>query len=139
VRFRLVNRFDASVRNLFPIECQKYRTRWAPLPVNREPKTTSARPDSSGASTTPYSAGSYSRSASCTITYGNVASSKPRRSAAPLPRLNGCSNTRTRGSASPRRICRVPSVEPSSTISTSPVYGERSTWETTSSTVARSL
>ena len=59
-------------------------------PRNRDPKTTSAFPSSSGPITVGYSSGSYSRSASWTITNGNVTSAKPVRSAAPLPWLTAC-------------------------------------------------
>ena len=41
---------------------------------------------------TAYSRGSYSRSASCTITKSEVASAKPRRRAAPLPWFTGWRN-----------------------------------------------
>ena len=47
----------------------------------------------------PYSAGSYSRSASWTMTNSAVAAAKPVRSAAPLPRLRSWRMTRTRGSS----------------------------------------
>ena len=46
VRLRLVNAFEHSVRNLLPMKCQKYSTRWVSPPTKREPKTTSARPSS---------------------------------------------------------------------------------------------
>ena len=45
--------------------------------MNREPNTTSARPSRSGSITVGQSAGSYSRSASCTITNGWVARPNP--------------------------------------------------------------
>ncbi len=87
----------------------------------------------------PNSLGSYSRSASWTTTYSRVASWKPRRSAAPLPMLKGWANTRTRGSSIERAIASVPSVEPSSTTTSSPVYGLASTRSTTTASVSASL
>ena len=70
---------------------------------------------------------SYSRSASCTMTYGDCTSRKPRRRAAPLAKLIGCANTRTRGSSNPSAVWSASSVEPSSTITSSRTNGESRT------------
>src|SRR5665213_3121571 len=64
VRFRFVIIWEKVVKNLLPTECQKYKTRCAPPPKKREPKTTSARSDKIGQINKKYSAGSYSKSAS---------------------------------------------------------------------------
>ena len=77
--------FDSSVSTLLPTRCQKYRTRCASLPTKRDPNTTSALPAAIGSSSLGYSFGSYSRSASWTMTMSPVACLKPVRSAAPLP------------------------------------------------------
>ena len=53
--------------------------------MKREPNTTSARSSMIGWISRGYSAGSYSRSASCTMTTSPVACLKPSRRAAPLP------------------------------------------------------
>ena len=66
VRFRLVNMFDTSVRHLLIIECQKWQhavtARRGSASRRRRRR---ARP-AIGCSSCGYSAGSYSRSASCT-------------------------------------------------------------------------
>ena len=118
VRFRSVNMFDSGGQQ--PVADRvpevEHAVRAAP-PRKREPKTTSALPSSSGASRSPYSRGSYSRSASCTITYGagRLGEAAPQRGALAL--VDGLEQARgpvgRRRSA--QRSRRVPSVDPSST------------------------
>ena len=133
--------FDSRVRNRLPTECQKYRTRWGRPARKREPNTTSARPSSSGINNSENSAGSYSRSASCTTTKSAVASLNPRRNAAPLPMFVGWRKKRTRSSVSPSLVATsaVESTEPSSTITSSAVHGDASTLRAHASSVASSL
>ena len=68
LRLRFVIMFETVVSRRLPTLCQKYRTRCGRELWKRDPKTTSARPSSRGASSSPYSAGSYSQSASWTTT-----------------------------------------------------------------------
>ena len=91
--------------------------------------------------TVAYSLGSYSRSASCTMTKSLVAARNPRRSAAPFPRLRGWHSTRTREStaATASASSRLVSEEPSSTTNTSAVYGDASTRSRVRRRVAASL
>ena len=82
----------------------------------RSPNPASARPSAIGASSFGYSCGSYSRSASWTMTTSPVAAANPVRSAAPLPWLRSWYNTRTlAGKVVFCRSSRVPSLEQSST------------------------
>ena len=53
--------------------------------MKRDPNTTSAFPSAIGFTSLGYSLGSYSRSASWTMTASPVAAAKPVRSAAPFP------------------------------------------------------
>src|SRR6266542_3764625 len=93
-----------------------------------------------GRSSRTYSRGSYSRSASCTTTTSPSAYRKPTETAAPFPWFFGCRKTRTLSLPSmPRRMSRVPSVDPSSTIRISFSTGTACTWRTISSTVLASL
>jgi hypothetical protein len=87
-----------------------------------------------------YSRGSYSRSASCTTTTSPVAYRKPTDTAAPLPWFWGWRKTRTPSFPSiSRRIARVASVEPSSTIRISFSMETACTWRTISRIVFASL
>ena len=131
--------FDSSVSIRLQIMCQKYGARRDEPSCVRTPYTTSASPRARGARSPSQSPGSYSRSASWITTNSRLASAKPRRTAAPLPRFSGCSRTRTRGSSYWDSRRRVPSVEPSSTTISSPVKRLPSTLETISSMVTTSL
>ncbi len=87
-----------------------------------------------------YSSGSYSRSASCTMTSSPVAAAKPVRSAAPLPWLRSWYSTVTlAGNAVRCRSSRVPSVEQSSTSTMSLSTATRCTRSTSVSSVCTSL
>ena len=88
VRFRFVNMLLTIVSSRLPTECQKYSTRCGPL-RKREPNTASASPEMIGSSNAGQSAGSYSRSASCTITTLPVLAASAVRIAAPFPMLSG--------------------------------------------------
>ena len=106
VRFRLVNMFDAVVRKRLPTECQKYRTRCG-LSGRGSASRTRRRPRrrASGPSSRRTRCGSYSRSASCTITYGarRLREAAPqRRALAQVDRLER--RRRTRGSSILARI-----------------------------------
>ena len=46
--FNPVKTFEISVNRRLPCWCQKFWTRCSPLPANRDPNTTSARPPSMG-------------------------------------------------------------------------------------------
>src|SRR3954463_13409 len=104
----------ASVTPLLPIT---YMKEWLVEPSKaRTPKTAFERPSRSGGSRPPRSSGSYSRSASMIAETSPRACSSAVRTAAPLPMLRSCVNSRTGfGHSRPRSISRVPSVDPSST------------------------
>src|SRR5688572_33431754 len=97
VRLRLVDMLEAVVRILLPTECQKYRTRCGCPPRHHDPYTTPALPSTSGPLIVEYSAGPYSTSASCMITYGSETRAKVVRRAAPLPRFIARRLKRKRG------------------------------------------
>src|SRR3954469_17722812 len=119
---------------LLPIVCQKYKTRRPPgAPRNLDPYTTSASPRRIGASISGYSAGSYSRSASWMMIRSPVARRMPSVTAAPLPMFCGWNTGVIIEGCWPARspmISRDPSVEPSSTSSTSRSIEPRSTAST---------
>ena len=123
--------------------------------MKREPNTTSALPSRIGWMSPGMSRGSYSRSASWTMTMSPLAAAKPARNAAPFPMFCGCSRSCTsfeprwapglgsqraspwsRSSASSSRL---PSVEPSSTSTSSLSKSTATTRWTISRNVATSL
>src|SRR5713101_4312041 len=137
-RVVLYSTLVTSERSRLPTQCKNSMLRRSP--VKRDPYTTTALPRSSGLSNLGQSAGSYSRSASCTNTRSPVTCSRPLRTAAPFPRFSSWVTTRTVLSASWVSTSLVPSVLPSSTNTISRSTGNSTARmrRTISTTVLRS-
>ena len=133
--------FVAIVTDLLPITYQKLNDDWEVQA--RVPKTTRASPETRGSSTSARSAARYSRSASRIAASSMVACCSAVWTAAPFPRFRGWSTTVTfPGQARDCRSSRVPSVEPSSTSTSSRLSTGSSAFSASSiaaSTVERSL
>ncbi len=106
--------FAHSVMTRLP---SAYRYDWYTVwtPESRMPKTTDARPDSTGSTRRDTSSGSYSRSASNGSRCVPEAASAPVFRAAPFPRFSVWRMSRRRGSSMSSTIAAVASSDPSST------------------------